>query len=360
MRKIGKVTMSAAVAAAVGLVAAACSSSPSTTSNASTVSSGGNSSCKSGQTSNVVALSGFQVCLFASATTTMNHPDDIQVVGDHVWIGWQNQSAKDGSTKVPSTLAEYDTSGKLVKTWSLIGHVDGLTMDPATNTMWVTANEDAKPNLYLVNPSSSSFTTVTVPPLPHGGGLDDLRFVNGSAYISASNPTLNSAGINTHPAIYKVTVSGTAAHLTGVFNANAKATTLNPPISTMTLNLTDPDSQTIDPSGDLVLNSQGDQELIFVHSIGTKSQKLTVLSLGAQVDDTVWPTSSKGCMIIADNASGVYSVCSDIWVTGTPIVDAANDGTTISFAGSLNLGTGQITPFLVGMNNPHGMGFIAK
>jgi len=305
-------------------------------------------------------MPGFQVCLFASATTAMNHPDDIQYIGGKVWIGWQNSSAKDGSTTKPSTIAEYTSSGKQLKTWSVIGHADGLHMDPATGTLWVTANEDAKPRLYLINPSSSSVTTVSVPATPQGGGLDDLRFVNGNAYVSASNPTLNSAGNNTAPALLKVTVSGTAAHLSPAFMANAKVTTLNPPISSTTLNLTDADSQQIDPQGDLVLNSQGDQELIFIHGLGTSSVTGKVLSLGGQIDDVVWPSSANGCLLVADNASGVYSVCSNIWVPSTPVVDAANDGTTISFVGTLNLGSGQITPFLVGMNNPHGMAFIPK
>ncbi|HEY6276228.1 MAG TPA: hypothetical protein VIX86_07835 [Streptosporangiaceae bacterium] len=351
--------MSAAVVAALGLVAVGCSSS---SSGSATTSSGAtDSACKStAGSSNVVALPGFQVCLFAAATTKMNHPDDIQVIGSNVWIGWQNQSAKDGSTSVTSTIAEYTTGGKLLKTWSVIGHADGLHMDPATSMMWVTANEDAKPRLYIINPAASTYTTVTVPTPPQGGGFDDLRFFNGTAYISASNPTLNSAGVNTAPAILKVTVSGTTAQLAPAFMANAKVPTLNPPVTPVTLNLTDADSQTIDPQGDLVLNSQADQELIFIHNIGTSSQTAKVLSVGAQVDDTVWPTSTNGCMLVSDNASGVYSICSNIWVPGSPIVDAANDGTTISFVGELTMSTGQITPILVGMNNPHGMGFIPK
>jgi hypothetical protein len=361
VRTIGKVTTSAAAAAALGLVVAACSSGSSSSSTASAGSSSGGSSCKvlAGQ-SNVTALPGFQVCLFASATTSMNHPDDIQVVGGKVWIGWQNQSAKDGSTTKASTIAEYTTGGKLLKSWNVIGHADGLHMNPATGTMWVTANEDGKPRLYLINPASSTATTITVPAPSQGGGLDDFRFVNGAAYVSASNPTLNSAGQNVFPAIFKMTVSGTTAHLSPVFMAGAKVSSLNPPVTPVTLNLTDPDSQTIDPQGDLVLNSQGDQQLIFIHNIGTPSQTARVLSVGTQVDDTVWPTSTKGCLLVADNASGVYSVCSNIWVPGAPVTDSANDSTVISFVGTLSLSSGQITPFLVGMNNPHGMAFIPK
>jgi hypothetical protein len=353
---MAKIASSATIAAAVGLAVVGCSSS-----SGGKTATAGNNGCKTAaQASSVAALPGYQVCLFAGATTDMNHPDDIQVVGDKVWIGWQNQSAKDGSSTVPSTIAEYTTSGKLVKTWSVIGHADGLHMDTATNVMWVTSNEDAKPRLYLINPSSSKATTVTVPPTPQGGGLDDLRFVNGTAYVSASNPALNAAGKNTAPALLKLTVTGTTAHLSSALKADAKATTLIPPVSTVTLNLTDPDSQQIDPQGDLMLNSQGDQELVFIHGVGTAAQKVSVLSIGTQVDDVVWPSAAKGCLLVADNSSGVYSVCSNIWVPGQPIVDSANDSTVINFVGTLSTSTGQITPTIVGFGNPHGMAFIPK
>jgi hypothetical protein len=48
-----------------------------------------------------------------------------------------------------------------------------------------------------------------------------------------------------------------------VFNGNAKATDI-PTGATTSLNLTDPDSMTIDPRGNIVLDSQADSELIFI------------------------------------------------------------------------------------------------
>jgi hypothetical protein len=124
--------------------------------------------------------------------------------------------------------------------------------------------------------------------------------------------------------------------------------------------LTDPDSMMIDPQGDLVLDSQADMQLILIHNPGQAGQTVKVLPVGTPVDDTVWPTSSKGCMIIADNAAGVFSACSNLWVTGTPLTAAPNDSTIISFVGTVSLGSGQITPIIVGINNPHGMAFIPQ
>ena len=370
MRTIGKATISAAAAVALGLAVAACSSNSSTTSTTASSSSTSSSSCKSAAgASNVTALPGYQVCLFIPATSKANHPDNVVYDGSHVWIGWQNITAKDGTDNKHSTIGEYTTTGALVKTWTVGGgtasgtgcHTDGMRMNPTTHLLWVMCNEDGHPRLFTINPSSSTPTQYSLPnPTSWGGGFDDLAFVNGVAYADASNPSLNSAGNNPNPALYKVTLSGTTASLTPVLSGQPTATSLNPPVTTTKLNLTDPDSMIITPQGDLMLDSQGDQVLLFIHGLGTSSQTVHYLSVGTPVDDTVWPTSSNGCMIIADNASGVYSVCSHLWVTGTPLTGAPNDSTIISFTGALNLGTGQITPVIIGMNNPHGMAFIPK
>lgn len=347
--------MVAATAAALGLVVAACSSSGASTS------SGGGNGCKSAaQNSSVTAPPGYKVCLFAGATTDTNHPDDIRVVGNNVWIAWQNSSDKTGATTVPSTIGEYTASGKLLKSWSVVGHADGMRWDPTTKMMWVTANEDGNPRLYVINPASKTPKQYTVPPTSWGGGLDDIEFVNGSAYVSASNPSLTGAGKNPAPAIVKVALSGTKAVLTPALPGEATATTIIPPETKTTLTLTDADSMSTDPQGDLVFMSQGDGDLLFIHGIGTSSQTVKVLAVGTQIDDTIWPTSSNGCLLVADNASGVFSVCSNIWVPGTPISSSPNDATVINFVGTLNLSSGQLTPLIVGMGNPHGMAFVPK
>ena len=366
MRTPRKLTMYAAAAAALGLAVSACSSSSSSSTAATTTTA--TNGCKSAaQATNVATLPGYQVCLLIAATSKANHPDSVVYAGGKVWIGWQNITAKDGADSKSSTIGEYTTSGTLIKSWSIGGptagtgcHTDGMRMNPTTNVLWVMCNEDGSPRLFTIDPSASTATEITLPKTPHGGGFDDIQFLNGLAFIDASNPTLNSSGANVFPALYTVTLSGTTASLTPVLKGSAKGTTLNPPITSITMPLTDPDSMMIDPQGDLVLDSQGDMQLLFIHNPGTPSQSVKVLGVGTPVDDTVWPTSSNGCMIIADNASGVYSVCSNFWVTSTPLTAAPNDSTIISFVGTVSLGSGLITPIIVGMNNPHGMAFIPR
>jgi hypothetical protein len=361
-RKLARYAVAAAV---LGLAVSACSSSSSSSTATTAAATNG---CKSAaQASSVATLPGYQVCLIIGATSKANHPDSVVYADGKVWIGWQNITAKDGADNKSSTIGEYTTSGTLVKSWSIGGptagtgcHTDGMRMNPTTHQLWVMCNEDGSPRLYTIDPASSTPTQITLPKTPHGGGFDDIQFVNGVGFTDASNPTLNSKGVNVFPALYKISVSGTTATLTPVLTGNATGTTLNPPVTSITMPLTDPDSMMIDPQGDLVLDSQADMQLLIIHNPGAAGQTVKVLPVGTPVDDTVWPTSSNGCMIIADNASGVYSVCSNLWVSGTPLTAAPNDSTIISFVGTVNLGSGQITPLIVGMNNPHGMAFIPR
>jgi hypothetical protein len=88
-------------------------------------------------------------------------------------------------------------------------------------------NEDGNPHIVTINPDTGVITPYTFPsPTPHGGGYDDVIFVGGKAFIAASNPTLNSSGVNTAPAIDEITLTNGQAVLTPILNGNATATDL--------------------------------------------------------------------------------------------------------------------------------------
>src|ERR1700716_1984032 len=97
--------------------------------------------------------------------------------------------------------------------------------------------------------SSIRYTFAAAPAA--GGGYDDIAFHNGKAYLSSSNPAGNP---NTEPAIVEAKLQGGQVVVTPVFNGNATATDVltGQPV---TLNLQDPDSMTVSPGGDLVLDS---------------------------------------------------------------------------------------------------------
>ena len=133
-----------------------------------------------------------------------------------------------------------------------------------------------------------------------------------------------------------------------------------PSDQTFQLNLTDPDSMTLDPLGNLVLDSQGDDELIFVDNPNTKSQRVLHLPLtylppnsttptSVEVDDTSFTTSSQGFILFADKAlNTVYRLDKVAFPPETAFTAA--DGA--SLVGTINLNTGLIAPIVTGLGDP--------
>ncbi len=333
--------------------AAACSNGSAATTTTS------NSSCPSGvPQTNVASLSGYTVCVFATSTTSYSHPDSVVVDGQNIFIGFQNITAKDGADNKTSTVVQYNQQGKLIRHFTVPGHQDGMRIDPSTHLLWSMSNEDGNPALVTIDLSTNKVTPYTLPSTPHGGGFDDIVFVNGSAFIDASAPTLDASGNNVFPALYKATLAGSSVQLTPVLNGNDMANSAIPPVKQAPLNLVDPDSMTVDPKGNLMLGNQAGSQLVFIHSPGTPQQTVTQLPVGTQVDDTIFPSTSTGCMVIADNGGVIYSLCSSQFVPGTAYTAAPNDSGVQGFVGTLSLSSGFIVPLVVGLNNPHGMGFV--
>ncbi len=284
-------------------------------------------------------------------------PDSIAVLGGHIFIGYGNGGAPDGSDGKSSTIVEYKLNGDVVKIYSVKGHNDGLRVNPRTNELWAMQNEDGNPNLVIINPNTGSKKVYTFGPTPHGGGYDDIAFRGDDVFLSASNPKNNP---NMAPAIVKATISGSVVNVSEVLNGSATATNIASD-TPVTLNLQDPDSMIFDPLGDLVLDSQADAELIVVHNAGSIDQsvyrlKLTLKGAPVQIDDTVFATSSYGIILVSDRDAGaagiVYAISKDIF---SP--DAAYSATPNS-VGHLNFDNGVITNVVTGMVSPHGMAFI--
>jgi hypothetical protein len=99
------------------------------------------------------------------------------------------------------------------------------------------------------------------------------------------------------------------------------------------LNLTDPDSMTVDPTGNLVFVSQADNELIFVHNPGTAQQSAGVLPLtsptgaAASVDDTLFVPSSGGKVLLTDSGTnGIYELTVPASASGIVVSADTTDG----------------------------------
>jgi hypothetical protein len=247
----------------------------------------------------VVAIPGNHVQLFTSASSTVKNPDSVLVAGNRVFIDYQNVTAKDGSDGKSSTVVEYDMEGKQLKQWTIPGHSDGVRMNPSTHVLWTTSNEDGNPAFATIDPAAGTVTKYTFPASPHQGGYDDLYFLNGKAFVAASNPTLDSSGNNVFPAVDQISLnSNHTISLTPVLMGNATATDSIAKAS-VTLNLTDPDSLSTDGKGSLVLVSQADSEIITISNPGTATQAVSRLPVGDQLDDTVYP-SGMGRLLVVD------------------------------------------------------------
>ena len=308
----------------------------------------------------VVSLPGYNVSVFAKGTKAYYNPDSVEVDGNYVWIGYQNGTNPTGTDGKTSTIAQYTRTGLLVHTYSVLGRCDGLRIDPKTHLVWAMEDEDANPRLVLINPITGSKTNYVYAKTQHGGGYDDAAFINGSAFISASNPTLNSAGINTAPSVLKVTLSNGKAIVTPVLYGNSTVTDIVTN-QKVTLNMTDPDSVSIDSHGNLVVDSQADAELIFIHNPGTSKQTVTRLAVGTQVDDTTWIPTAKGRLVIVDSKQNtIYTVTMNKagFTPGNVYTEAPADSGVAGFVGQLDPTTGTIVPVIIGLTSPTGLGFI--
>jgi hypothetical protein len=332
-------------------------------------------------------------------------PDDITSLGGDVFVNYQNgvgpqgEPAADGTDF--STVIEYGRDGRIVASWDLVGKSDGLSADPMTGEVISTLNEDANSSLATIDPDGKSghqvvsYSYSPANPLPHGGGTDALAIYHGRILISASAPGTVAGATSPAPAVYVATLTrtgpgvGTAA-LRALFDDSSPATVANtaaptpsafspdPPSygtlpalgSTVSLALTDPDSNEVVPhasprfGGDFVLDSQGDQELIFDHPNGAH-QELSVLYLSQSIDDSGYVGNAGGALYLTDAAANdVVRLRGDlqpgqVFVVATP--SGANNAVNApDYLATLNLWTGTVTsiPALSGLQ-PKGLIFVA-
>ena len=225
-------------------------------------------------------------------------------------------------------------------------------------------NEDANPQLVIFDPTTRTKRLVPFAAQPAaGGGYDDITFRNGKAYLSASNPANNP---NAAPAIVEAKIVNGQVVVTPVLEGTAQATNVLTG-SAVTLNLQDPDSLTTTPGGEILLDSQGDSELVLVSKPGTKQQGVLQIPLSSpyglpQADDTLFVPAADGFVLVADTpANIVYKIGKAAFVPGVAYTAAvAGSSATPGFVGRLDLAFGELTPVVSGLISPHGMGFVTS
>jgi hypothetical protein len=318
----------------------------------------------------------------AQGTESLSQPDDIVTQGGNLYVGFQNGVGSQGeastSGNLDSTLAEFTPAGSLVKQWDVTGKIDGMGADPATGQVFATVNEDAKSSLYTVSGGAITHYTYTPASLPHLGGTDAVAVYKGKILMSASAPGTSGKAAASAPAVFTVTLNaGTkTAAVAPFFADNAAATGINAQKANkkVTLALTDPDSNGVVPSaspefaGDFMLNSQGDEELIFSAAGG---QNLHVLKISNSVDDTAWATSATGSLYTTDSSANTVDAITGSFTPGTAYTAVtpcnANSapstcpgpGFPVNSLGAINLKTGAVSTVTVnGPVQPKGLIFV--
>jgi hypothetical protein len=308
-----------------------------------------------------------------SAPSGLTSPDDIAVSADgaDLWVGYGNGAATDGS-KGSSNVVEYNiATGTVMQniTLPIPGHIDGLKIDPATGEVWTNINEDANPKVVIINPKNGKAQTFTVSSSLITGGVDDLVFSgNDSAFVTAS-----SQADTTTPVIVEISLKEkkkkSSVSITSVL-PGAPATVFNVVTNKAETGDTigDPDSMTIDPAGELVLNDRVSHSLFIVRNPSATNPVLrvplalvTTPDVPLEVDDTIFtisPTtgesSTAGTIFITDTTANIIYTLTKPYFPSNEVYSAAN---VLNEVGLVDLNTGLFVPVATGFAGVHGLAF---
>lgn len=301
-------------------------------------------------------------------------PDDLAVSADgkHLWVGYGNGVDTFGKGG-PSNAVEYDiASGAVLKNIGIPGHLDGLKINPTTGDVWATENEDGNPTLAVIDHSTGAFKIYKFSPALITGGLDDLVFAAPAGRDADSPPDVflvtSSQADTTTPVI--VRISGGLQST----NTDLKATLPGAPLNvwnvvTNSMETTDmigdPDSMTLDPAGELVLDNRSDDSLYIVRDPDAHNPVLRVpLTLGGnpvEVNDTIFTfsatnsaSSTSGTIFITDTSANAIFMLTKPYFPANEVYTAANVANVV---GLVDLNSGVVTPVVTGFKGVHGLAF---
>ncbi len=312
-------------------------------------------------------VAGLNQGIIPGASQVVSAPDDITVAGNSVFIGWGNNVMSDGSDGGQSVVAQYTLTGQLVNHFNVTGHVEGLAMGN-NGLLYTDENEDGNSALTVINTATGSQMRYGYPnPSVHGGGFDGLQFINGNLYASGSNPDNGGDGpgqVNSHPVIYQVTANPNSYPATatamGLVWGNDMATNAVTG-QTAQMNVFDPDSLNLTPTGSLLLSNESGAQLTEVTNPGA-TQSISVLNLTdasgnpVNTDDTGFATTAHGTLLFSDVKNNVvYALTAN---NGFTLNQAYSSDKTNHSLDMLNFSTGVLTPIVTGLGGPAGIGFI--
>ena len=285
-------------------------------------------------------------------------PDSIALSKNSLWISYTNGADSTGLSG-SSTVVQYKLNGQVRYTYTIAGSVDGLKLDPRTGLVWALQNQDGNSTLSLINPKTHTVTG----PIPYAvksavHGYDDVAFRLNQVFLSYTNPAAP-----TDPTIQLLRNGSNPLTVTPILLMGATGTNLATGQPNQPTTQNDPDSLKLTPTGDLMLSSGDDGQLIFVEKPGRPDQSVSFLQLldpatGLHVsglDDAVFATAREGIFYLTDtNNNRVLKI----------EVDHIPVGTLFASVGSLNeltvvdIHTGLAAAFVSNLNGPHGLEFV--
>lgn len=299
------------------------------------------------------------VSTFASGTAVKaTQPDSVVVGGGSVWIEYGNGVDSTGADGKSSTIVRYSqANGAIQNTYSILGSVDGLNIDPATGTVYALQNQDGNATVSTINPATNvvsgprSYATTSA-----ARGYDEWAFTGGKVYGSYTNPANPD-----DPIVQQIQPTSNPVTATPVLTYGATGTNLATGQAGQPIVANDPDSLKVRPNGDLQLSSGDDGTLTFIHNPGA-GQTVSFLQLldanGAPVsglDDAQTVTSQDGTFYLAETKNNDIL---KIDVTGLTIGDIYADVGSLNVLGDVSQSTGTVSALLSGLGSPHGLAFV--
>jgi hypothetical protein len=282
-------------------------------------------------------------------------PDSITDGAGSIWVSYDGGTNSDGTNpNTFSTIVRYSPAGAEQNIYKIQGDVDGLKYNPFTGQVWALQNQDANSHLTLIDPVSGTLTSVSYAVTSPTQGYDDVVFTKNGTYLSETNPSGPSdvTLVKIVPGTSPIQVTPLLTSGSPGLNVNTGKTgfVLAQPVNT--------DSLKLAPNGTLYQTTGANRDTIGIYDPATGALKyLTLTANGKAVsgmDDTLFITSPSGILYAtATNANEV-----DKFNISLPT------GTLIASIGSLDEiaivdpSTGNLTPFLTGLDGIHGLDFV--
>ncbi len=307
-----------------------------------------------------------ETSIFATGgeASSATQPDSVTLGGDSVFGEYGNGADATGlkPNQGSSTIVQYSLSGQIEHTYSLPGSIDGLKYDPATGDLFALKNQDGNSHLYTIDPTTQAVSGPLdyAAPYVYGAdstrGFDDAAFVGNQVYLSYTNPA--NTGDSVIARLDQGTTPSGALTLTSIVRLGDTGTNLATGEINQPLPVADPDSLKTLADGSLILTSDHDASLTIIANPGTAQQSASFVTLPAGssgLDDAIVPTSDSGTFYISNaGADDVLKVAASGLNTNDIYVSVGSDNAV----DQLDPTTGKLTPFIVGLNSPHGMEFV--